>query len=101
MPAKNNRETGARKAKPEAADRDRSHAGAAKNKPPKEAKGLAWGDVDETRDQNHPSEGMRKSKPTPSPETRKFAGAGPAIAEHSKDAKAPKAGRQPGACVKD
>lgn len=39
--------------------------------------------------------------PTPSPETRKFAGAGPAIAEHSKDAKAVKGGRQPGAYVKD
>ena len=101
MPAENNRETGARKGqKPEAADRDRSHAGAAKNKPPNEAQGLSQ-DVDETLDQTHPSDGARKSRPTPSRETQKFAGAGPAIAEHSKDAKAPKGGRQPGAYVKD
>ena len=52
-------------------------------------------------DQTHPSDGARKSRPTPSRETQKFAGAGPAIAEHSKDAKAPKAGRQRGAYVKD
>ena len=99
MPAKqrNRRPQGA---EAEAADRDRSHAGAAKNKPPKEAQGLSH-DVDETRDKTHPSKRVRKSRPTPSPETRKFAGAGPAIAEHSKDAKAPKAGRQPGAYVKD
>jgi len=38
---------------------------------------------------------------TPSPATEKVSGAGPAIAEHSKDAKAPKTGRQPGAYVKD
>ena len=58
-------------------------------------------DVYETLDQTHPSDGARKSRPTPSRETQKFAGAGPAIAEHSKDAKAPKGGRQPGAYVKD
>ncbi|RWC49320.1 MAG: hypothetical protein EOS55_06485 [Mesorhizobium sp.] len=44
--------------------------------------------------------GSRK-QPTPSPATEKISGAGPAISEHSKDAKAPKAGRQPGAYVKD
>ncbi|RVD57581.1 hypothetical protein EN828_05440 [Mesorhizobium sp. M2D.F.Ca.ET.185.01.1.1] len=38
---------------------------------------------------------------TPSPATEKVSGAGPAIAEHSEDAKAPKGGRQPGAYVKD
>ena len=38
---------------------------------------------------------------TPSPDTQKVSGSGPAIAEHSKDAKAPKGGRQPGAYVKD
>ncbi|AZO01639.1 MAG: hypothetical protein E5W15_12375 [Mesorhizobium sp.] len=37
---------------------------------------------------------------TPSPATEKVSGSGPAIAEHSKDAKAPKGGRQPGAYVK-
>jgi hypothetical protein len=44
-----------------------------------------------------------KSQPgrhTPSPSTEKVSGAGPAIAEHSKDAKAPKGGRQVGAYVK-
>jgi hypothetical protein len=70
----------------------------AKNKPPSEAQGPSQ-DVDETIDQTHPA--ARKSRPTPSPATRKFAGAGAAIAEHSKDAKAPKAVRQPGAYVKD
>ncbi|TPM95044.1 hypothetical protein [Mesorhizobium sp. B2-1-3A] len=38
---------------------------------------------------------------TPSPATEKVSGAGPALSEHSKDAKAPKGGRQPGAYVKD
>ena len=38
---------------------------------------------------------------TPSPATEKTSGAGPAIAERSKDAKAPKAGRQAGAYVKE
>ena len=38
---------------------------------------------------------------TPSPATEKVSGAGPALAEHSKDAKAPKRGRQPGAYVKN
>lgn len=38
---------------------------------------------------------------TPSPAPQKTSGAGPSIAEHSKDAKAPKGGRQPGAYVKD
>ena len=42
----------------------------------------------------------QSGRPTPSPATEKVAGAGPAIAEHSKDAKAPKGGRQPGAYVK-
>jgi hypothetical protein len=42
-----------------------------------------------------------RAKPTSSPSTEKVSGAGPAIAEHSKDAKAPKAGRQPGAYVKN
>jgi hypothetical protein len=57
--------------------------------------------VDETLDQTHRSDGARKSRAKPSREPQKFAGAGPAIAEHSKDAKAPKAGRQRGASVKD
>lgn len=42
-----------------------------------------------------------KKHRTPSPSIEKVAGLGPAIAEHSKDAKAVKGGRQPGAYVKD
>ncbi|BCG86530.1 hypothetical protein MesoLj113c_26400 [Mesorhizobium sp. 113-3-9] len=38
---------------------------------------------------------------TPSAATEKVSGAGPALSEHSKDAKAPKGGRQPSAYVKD
>ncbi|RUW61220.1 hypothetical protein EOA16_12715 [Mesorhizobium sp. M7A.F.Ca.US.008.03.1.1] len=48
------------------------------------------------------SGGRTPLKPaTPSPAAEKISGAGPAIAEHSKDAKAPRGGRQPGAYVKD
>lgn len=48
------------------------------------------------------SGGRTSSKPaTPSPAAEKVSGAGPAMAEHSKDAKAPRGGRQPGAYVKD
>jgi len=47
-----------------------------------------------------PSSKPRAGMPTPSPSTEKVSGAGPAIAEHSKDAKASKGGRQPGAYVK-
>jgi len=43
---------------------------------------------------------IQPGRPTPSPSTEKVSGVGPAIAEHSKDAKAPKGGRQPGAYVK-
>ncbi|MCV3241790.1 hypothetical protein [Mesorhizobium sp. ZC-5] len=38
---------------------------------------------------------------SPSPDPAKVSGAGPAVAEHSKDAKAPKSGRQAGAYVKE
>jgi hypothetical protein len=44
--------------------------------------------------------GRSGRQPTPSPATEKVAGAGPAIAERSKDAKAPTPGRQRGAHVK-
>ncbi|PSJ63458.1 hypothetical protein C7I84_06175 [Mesorhizobium ephedrae] len=42
--------------------------------------------------------GGRQATPSPAPE--KVSGAGPAAAEHSKDAKAARSGRQPGAYVK-
>lgn len=48
------------------------------------------------------SKARRKSDhATPSPATEKASGAGPAIAEHSKDAKAPTGGRQAGAYIKE
>ncbi|ARP68432.1 hypothetical protein A9K65_034365 (plasmid) [Mesorhizobium sp. WSM1497] len=48
------------------------------------------------------SSGRTPSKSaTPSPAPEKISGAGPAVAEHSKDAKAPRGGRQPGAYVED
>lgn len=53
----------------------------------------------ETSGQNPQTDG-KKPERTPSPDPAK-SGAGPAIAEHSKDAKAPNGGRQPGAYVKD
>lgn len=41
------------------------------------------------------------SRSSPSPDPAKVSGAGPAVAEHSKDATAPKGGRQAGAYVKE
>jgi hypothetical protein len=56
---------------------------------------------DETNEKTRQSEGVNQSRQaTPSPSSEKVAGAGPAMAEHSKDAKAPKGGRRPGAYVK-
>lgn len=71
---------------------------AAANKKPAGGMGLTR-PVGEGEDRTHQSDGRRQ--PTPSPSTEKTSGAGPAVSEHSKDAKAPKAGRQPGAYVKD
>lgn len=54
----------------------------------------------EAAQQARPSEGQPLPKQaTPSPDNEKL-GAGPAMAEHSKDAKAPKGGRKPAAYVK-
>lgn len=57
--------------------------------------------LDDTQDKTRQSDGTNPSQGTPSPATQKGSGAGPAIAEHSKDAKAPQGGRQPGAYVKE
>jgi hypothetical protein len=57
--------------------------------------------VDDVDEKTRHSDGHNRKLSTPSPSTEKVSGAGPAIAEHSKDAKAPKAGRQPGAYVKE
>ena len=45
-------------------------------------------------------DGQNPSRATPGPDTEKTSGAGQALAEHSKDAKAPQGGRQPSAYVK-
>lgn len=44
--------------------------------------------------------GSRTKFPTPSPATEKVSGAGPAVAEHSKDAKAVRGGRSAAAYKK-
>ena len=96
----NNRETGAREPKAGVSQRpDQIHNGD-RGDEPKKPYGLTE-PVDEVDEKTRLSDGQQPSKmPTPSPATEKVSGAGPAIAEHSKDAKAPKAGRQPGAYVK-
>lgn len=103
MTNSNNRETGARKF-PARADGDTSdefYQSAAENKQPANGLGLSES-VDDANDKTRHSDGVNPPRhPTPSPATEKVSGAGPAIAEHSKDAQAPKGGRQPGAYVKD
>lgn len=56
--------------------------------------------LDDVDEKTRHSDGQNPEGATPSPDMEKL-GAGSAIAEHSKDAKAPKAGRQPGAYVKE
>ena len=97
----NHRETGARKspAKQDADVSDGFSQDAATNKRP-DGMGLSK-PVDETNEKTRQSDGRDPQPATPSPSTEKVSGAGPAIAEHSKDAKAPKGGRLPGAYVKN
>jgi hypothetical protein len=98
----NHRETGARKypAKQDADASDDFSQNAATNKKPQDGMGLTK-PVGETNEKTRQSDGKNTKRSTPSPSTEKASGAGPAIAERSKDAKAPKGGRQPGAYVKD
>jgi hypothetical protein len=99
----NNRETGARTfpARTDADASDEVSQAAAENKKPANGMGLTES-LDDVNDKTRHSDGVNPPRhPTPSPATEKVSGAGPAIAEHSKDAKAPKGGRQPGAYVKD
>ncbi|MDX8523657.1 hypothetical protein RFM68_03980 [Mesorhizobium sp. MSK_1335] len=98
----NRRETGATKypanTDPDPADQFSQHA--ADNEKPREGMGLTrrQGEVE---DKTHQSEGRNPPRQaTPSPVTEKSSGAGPAVAERSKAAKAPRSGRQPGAYVK-
>ena len=102
MPEKSNYETGARKfpAKQDADASDDFSQEAAENKKPADGMGLTRS-TDEVNEKTRQSDGQNPKRPTPSPSTEKVSGAGPAVAEHSKDAKAPKAGRQPGAYVKE
>ncbi|TPI21020.1 MULTISPECIES: hypothetical protein [unclassified Mesorhizobium] len=73
---------------------------AAANKKPSGGMGLTR-PVEEVQDRKHQRDGQNQRQPTPSPSTEKTSGAGPAVSEHSKDTKAPKTGRQPGAYVKE
>jgi hypothetical protein len=99
----NNRETGAtkypaRQGSDPSADFSQD---AAENKKPKGGTGLSRppGEVD---DRTHQSDGQNPSGGTgSSPATQKMAGAGPAIAERSKDARAPKGGGQSDPTAKD
>ncbi|MBW8908957.1 MAG: hypothetical protein JF620_08040 [Mesorhizobium sp.] len=95
-------ETGATKypAKTGADAADEFSQAAAGNRRPAGGMGLTRR-MGEVEDKTRQSEGQNPPKPaTPSPATEKTSGAGPSVAEHSKDAKAPKDGRQPGAYVK-
>jgi hypothetical protein len=101
--SQNRRETGARKypanTGPDASDQFSQDA--ASNEKPHIEPGLGR-KQGEVEDKTRQSEGRNPPRqPTPSPATEKSSGAGPAVAEHSKDAKAPKGGRQPGAYVKE
>ncbi|CDX25260.1 conserved hypothetical protein [Mesorhizobium plurifarium] len=101
--SQNRRETGARKypanTGPDASDQFSQDA--AINEKPNVEPGLGR-KQGEVEDKTLQSEGRNPPRqPTPSPATEKSSGAGQAVAEHSKDAKAPKRGRQPGAYVKE
>ncbi|TGS19199.1 hypothetical protein EN852_002480 [Mesorhizobium sp. M2E.F.Ca.ET.209.01.1.1] len=100
MNNQNRRETGATKypANSDPDPADQFSQDAAENEKPQDDMGLTrrQGEVE---DKTRQSEGPRQ--PTPSPATQKGSGAGPSVAEHSKDAKAPRSGRQPGAYVKE
>ncbi|TPJ74678.1 hypothetical protein [Mesorhizobium sp. B2-7-1] len=101
--SQNRRETGARKhpASSGPDPSDQLSQDAAGNEKPHVEPGLSP-KQDEVEDKTHQSEGRNpRRQPTPSPSTEKSSGAGPAVAEHCKDAKAPKSGRQPGAYVNE
>lgn len=96
----NDRETGARAPKPGHSLRpDPIHTGD-RGDEPKKPYGLTE-PADDADEKTRHSDGQRPSRrPTPSPATEKVSGAGPATAEHSKDAKAPRAGRTAAAYAK-
>jgi hypothetical protein len=103
--SENCRQTGARayNPAPDEWNRDEVTSEAALPKKP-EPYGLTR-KQDETLEKTRQSEGQNPpsmpGRPTPGPATEKTSGAGPAQAEHSKDAKSPQAGRRPGAYRED
>lgn len=92
----NRRETGATKYPAMQSGSGDFSQDAATNKKPKGGVGLTR-PVDEVNDRTHQSDGQNPRKV---PSTEKVSGAGPALAEHSKDSNAPKSGRPSGAYVK-
>jgi hypothetical protein len=89
--SENNRETGARKypAKTDADASDQISQAAATNKKPTGGVGLTES-MNDVNEKTRHSDGQNPSVAAPGPATEKGSGAGPAIAEHSKDAKANK-----------
>ncbi|RWL17576.1 MAG: hypothetical protein EOR57_24045 [Mesorhizobium sp.] len=88
-------------AKKDADASDQFSQEAAGNKKPAGGMGLTRS-KDEVEDKTHQSEGQNPpSQSTPSAATEMTSGAGPSIAERSRDAKAPKSGGQPGAYLKE
>lgn len=102
MSEKSDYETGARKfpAKQDADASDNFAQQASANKRPASGVGLTR-PTNEVNEKTRQSDGQNPKRQTPSPSTEKVSGAGPAISERSKDAKAPKKGRQAGAYVKE
>lgn len=97
----NDRETGARHfpAKTDADASSQFSQEAAKNRKPERGEGLTEA-VNETNEKTRHSDGQ--NPPTsPNADAQQISGAGPALAEHSKDAKSNAPGRQPGAYVKE
>lgn len=102
MSDENNRETGARAPQPKQTRdaRDEVSQKAAENKQPTDKYGNTEPRDDASEKTRHSDGQNMRSKATPSPATERTSGAGPAIAERSKDAKTTKPGRQAGAYVK-
>ncbi|MDG4882718.1 hypothetical protein [Mesorhizobium sp. WSM4884] len=97
----NRRETGARKYPPNSDPdpSDQFSQAAANNEKPQDRFGLTR-KQGEVEDKTLQSESRNpQGRAIPSPGTQKSSGAGPSVAEHSRDAKAPKGGQQ-GAYVK-
>ena len=97
---KNNRETGARKypAKADVDASDQFSQNAAENRKPAGGMGLTESVNDVNEKTRHADGQMPPRHAKPSPATEKVSGAGPAVAAQAKDAKA---GRRPGAYIKD